>query len=353
VARSLLLWRKPTLPSKKGKIISPHRLALFEKIGLLIFAVLFCLVATKRNIWYTDFMKNPLAIQNGLAFALFGNYLNNCPDFVDEKELRELTESGYITEEKAYSLLVASACGLDVADNPDHRRFYDRYFSKSIKKLNAKDFYSDPYFANINLPNASIGNFSLGKRFCPPYELMVCNDPQKFVNGVVLPCLGYFDTKFEYPAIFEGDRLWMSLLPNEITTTLPAVKKAKGKVLTYGLGLGYFAYMAARKEEVTRVTVIELSSNVKELFETFILPQFGEWGKKINIIVEDAFVYAEKVAPYQDYDYIFADIWHDPADGIDMYKRFLTFEHLYPQKTIIDYWVKDSMDLYINEDIVF
>ena len=50
------------------------------------------------------------------------------------------------------------------------------------------------------------------------------------------------------------------------------VERAKGKVLTFGLGLGYFAYMCSLKEEVESVTVVEKDKSVIKLFNEIILP---------------------------------------------------------------------------------
>ena len=66
----------------------------------------------------------------------------------------------------------------------------------------------------------------------------------------------------------------MSVTPNEVYTVQPAIDNAKGKVLTLGCGMGYFAYMASLKEEVESITIIELEQDVIDLFENSILPQF-------------------------------------------------------------------------------
>ena len=54
----------------------------------------------------------------------------------------------------------------------------------------------------------------------------------------------------------------------------PALKKAHGRVLTFGLGLGYFTYHAAENPEVESVTVVDISPDVIALFKEQILPQF-------------------------------------------------------------------------------
>lgn len=51
----------------------------------------------------------------------------------------------------------------------------------------------------------------------------------------------------------------MTVTPNEINTIRPSVEQSRGKVLAYGLGLGYYAFHAAQRADVTSVTVVEKS----------------------------------------------------------------------------------------------
>ena len=73
----------------------------------------------------------------------------------------------------------------------------------------------------------------------------------------------------------------MSISPNEVFTMDQPIKKAKGKVLTLGCGMGYFAYMVSLKEDVESITIVELEQSVINLFEIYLLPQF-ENKDKIN-----------------------------------------------------------------------
>lgn len=95
--------------------------------------------------------------------------------------------------------------------------------------------------------------------------------------------------------------------PNEVFTMEKPIKNAKGKVLTLGCGMGYFAYMASIKEDVESITIIELEQNVIDLFEKCILPQF-ENKDKIKIVKADAVEYLRNTEDGV-YDYCFADIW--------------------------------------------
>ena len=68
---------------------------------------------------------------------------------------------------------------------------------------------------------------------------------------------------------------------------------AFGNVLTFGLGLGYYAYMVSEKESVESVTIVEMNEDVIQLFKKYVLPQFKN-AEKIKIIKADAFEYAQQ-----------------------------------------------------------
>ena len=130
----------------------------------------------------------------------------------------------------------------------------------------------------------------------------------------------------------------MSVTPNEVYTVQPAIDNAKGKVLTLGCGMGYFAYMASLKDEVESITIIELEQDVIDLFENSILPQF-ENKDKITVIKADAIEFMKDIND-GDYDYNFADIWI----GIDQIEPYLAVKEVCRRfrKTKIDYWMEEA-----------
>ena len=130
----------------------------------------------------------------------------------------------------------------------------------------------------------------------------------------------------------------MTLTPVDMDTCVAAIAKARGKVVTFGLGLGYFAYMASVKDTVESVTVVELSSDVIRLFKKHILPYFPH-PEKIKIVNADAFEYAEKSMPSENFDFAFVDTWRDASDGAPMYVKMKKLEHLSPS-TEFAYWIE-------------
>ena len=131
----------------------------------------------------------------------------------------------------------------------------------------------------------------------------------------------------------------MTLTPVDVDTCQNEIARAHGRVVTFGLGLGYFTYMVSEKENVESITVIEKSENVIRLFEKHILPNFSH-KKKVKIVNADAFEYAEKVMPVEKFDYAFVDTWRDASDGLPMYERMKKLEPLSPC-TEFDYWIEN------------
>ncbi len=99
----------------------------------------------------------------------------------------------------------------------------------------------------------------------------------------------------------------MTITPNEIETMKEAADEVNGRVLTYGLGLDYYAYLVSEKENVASVTIVDSNEDVIQLFQQYILPQFKS-AAKIQIIKADAFDYAQKQMQYGKYDFVFTDL---------------------------------------------
>lgn len=211
---------------------------------------------------------------------------------------------------------------------------------KDIRVFHASEFRENPYFKNIKIPSASKGRFKFSFGHFEPYELMSYNVQRRLKDSMInISRIGCFDKRFSYPAILEKDRVWMSITPNEVCTMEEPIRKAKGKVLTLGCGMGYFAYMASLKEDVESVTIVEKEQDVIDLFSEYILPQF-ETKDKINIVKADAFKYL-KTLEDGEFDYCFADIW----DGVEDVESYLTVKRLAKRfkKTKFEYWIEEAI----------
>lgn len=273
--------------------------------------------------------------------------LNNRPDWIDADAIRELTGDGLLSEQEAYSLLLAAVLGLSIDRSPMHREIYNAYFPELLHFLQAEEYRADPYYRTVRLPDAKDGRWEFRTQRYRPFEAFACDDLLWRPDGRVIPQIGYFREAFDYPVVLEDGREWMLITPNEINTMKPAVDAAYGRVLTYGLGLGYFAFMAARKAEVESVTVVEREAGVMNLFRKYILPQFGTAGEKIRLIRADAFEYAEHEMGKGGYNFVFTDLWHDPSDGVELYRRMKALESRSPGSEFA-YWIEPTLRCYMD-----
>ena len=194
---------------------------------------------------------------------------------------------------------------------------------------------------NISIPTKKVGEWDLGYQCYQPYEGFISRDILVESDHTEIPQIGFFDTEFSFPTVFEGGREWMAIKPNEIETMKAPIEKAEGSVLVYGLGIGYFTYMVSEKPSVTSVTVVERDENAIKLFEEYILPQFPN-ANKIKIVKSDAFEYAKKSMKNGGYNYVFTDLWHDVSDGVDLYVKMKKYEALCPNLHF-EYWIEDSI----------
>ena len=159
---------------------------------------------------------------------------------------------------------------------------------------------------------------------------------------------GVFFDSFKLPVLArEDNQVYMSITPNEIETMRDSIAAAHGKVLNYGLGLGYWAYEVASKSNVESVTIVELNQDIINLFNTYIAPQFEpEVLSKINIIQGDAVEYHRNLADGV-YDYCFIDTWFNAYEGMDMYLNFKEQEQKFKNMQV-SYWIEEDFLSMLN-----
>ena len=287
--------------------------------------------------------------RNFRVTRLYARYLEECPKIITREMIEALTEDGDIEPAVALSALLSQIFSLDFDDSEDRRIIID-YLTPSIRLLDAKKYENNPYYKNIRLENFSDGSWEIRWEEYAPYQAVICHDMILGDDFKEIPPLGFFPEGFRFPAILEGGNEWMTLTPVDLDTCEEAIEAARGRVVTFGLGLGYYAYMASQKEDVESVTVVELSEEVIDLFKKHILPQFPN-AHKINIVNCDAFEYAEKVMPNEKFDVAFVDTWRDAGDGAPMYKKMKALEAL-SQGTRFLYWVEGFLRSRVRAEIV-
>jgi hypothetical protein len=272
---------------------------------------------------------------------LICDYLNDNACAITKEMMEEVNPNKEIPEQTIYFALLTFICGLDTQNNETDKQLANDYFRKAIKQLRIESYIENPYYKNIKIPQVKFCDWQFEYEKYQPYEAFIYNDIILEKDFKEIPCLGFFNKEFSFPAVMEHNHEWMAIKPNEIETMQSAIDIVKGKVITFGLGLGYFPYMASIKENVESITVIERDNEVIKLFKKYILPQFSQ-KEKIEIINADAFEFIEKVMPNKNYDYSFVDLWHDVSDGLEVYLKIKKLEYLFP-KTKFLYWIEDSL----------
>ncbi len=319
------------IKTPRSGIVVPHRLFLIVSV-----------MAIRDQVQQIEKTREA----NFRLLRLLSLYINERPDFITPEMIREIAGIGGFGPEDAFLLLLAESCGIHPTDSDEDTRFFQEWLAPAVRCLDPEKYRSDPYYRTICFPDVRDGNWELRNDTYPPYRAFIWDDTHTDQTLKELPQLGYFSESFSYPAVLEDGREWMLVTPNEIETVRPAVNAARGRTVTFGLGLGYFPYMAAEKPDVRQVTVVEKDPAVIRLFRQYILPQFPH-PEKIEVIHADAFEYIEKDMPNEHFDFAYADIWHDAGDGIPFYLRFNKYEARFPE-TEFQYWIEESMLSYLR-----
>ena len=364
---------------------------------------------------------------NNAAWSM-SEYINETPCAITERLMKEADPSGELPEEILYAAFMAGFCGISEDDTT-----INGYFHDAVHCLETRKYRDNPYLKNIKFPDTATRHWKFTHYSYRPYEAFICNDIDIDKNLREVPQIGFFRERFAYPAVEQDWREWMAVKPSEIETMRAPIEEATGRVVTFGLGLGYFAYMVSEKPDVTSLDIVERSEEAIALFERHILPQFPN-KEKIRIIRSDAFWFLNEnmwqdarleasgqckrntkegqcreetteeqcwrnsnenqceIGPEDDqcwrnsnegqckrsteevqcrerqnradrstqrgtetanreekqgrYDYAFIDLWHDTADGLEMYlkaKRIENKLHTAGLQTKFAYWVEKSL----------
>ena len=272
---------------------------------------------------------------------LYALYLERFPEAITKEMIDEVTEGGAMSRETALVAILSAMFDIDVDRGARDRRLLREYLVPSVRIMDPKRYTENPYYKNIKIPNVTDGRWELKTESYKPYRGVICGDMTVTDDLCEVPPLGFFEEEFRFPAVLEDGNEWMTLTPVDLDTCDEAIERAHGKVITFGLGLGYYAYMVSEKECVESVTVIEKSPDVIALFKKHILPQFPR-SDKVRIINADAFEYAERIMPREGYTYAFVDTWRDASDGAPMYERMKPLERL-NAGTEFDYWIENFL----------
>lgn len=278
---------------------------------------------------------------NERILTLLGDYLCFTPTAVTSKEVYSYAAVHSVLLNDAY---IACLIAHLAPDNPSDAALLQEYLPQCIRQDSPDIYLNDPYIHTIGSVSGSCDDVTLAQDTLQPMELFIRDDFQKDASGDIFPQLGWFSGALNFPTLREDNQVWMTVTPNEINTIHPAIRESHGKVLTYGLGLGYYAFHCLLKPEVSSVTVVEKSPQIIEVFNRLLLPHFPH-PEKLRIVQADAFEYAANVAPGEGYDVVFTDIWRDVADGLPLYRRMKAIASANPGPRYL-YWMEPTLRCY-------
>lgn len=133
----------------------------------------------------------------------------------------------------------------------------------------------------VNIPEGKSGDWEVKK-------FTVSEDDAKWDALRSIGRGGRYTPTGTYTSLTRNGQVIMSDTPNEIQDHLEFIRRAKGKVLINGLGLGMVLKAVLDKSEVEYVTVIEKSPHVISL----VAPYFQvNYENKVKIIWADAYTY--------------------------------------------------------------
>lgn len=279
--------------------------------------------------------------RNNDVLTRIAAYLYNCPTRITADLMQQMNPDGLINTAQAYAYLFAAICDVNPSHSEYDANLMSDYFLPSVRQLSANQFVKNPYYQNIRFPEVGTDNWEFLWVKYQPFEAFLCDDIMLLPDFREIPAVGFFDEEVSYPIVLQNKQEWMAVKPSEIATMQPVLDEISGNVFTFGLGLGYFAYMASQKREVDSVTIVERDPEVIGLFKQYILPQFA-YSQKINIVQADAFDFLKQNFYKCKCNYLFVDLWHDVSDGLPLYVKMRAQEKEFPNVKF-QYWIENSL----------
>jgi hypothetical protein len=202
------------------------------------------------------------------------------------------------------------------------------------------DFKLNPYFQAVPFQTSLTHGVQVNTMTFVSHRLFnllsVIDDPHRSLNDSMV--LRALDKPLTTNILMKANEVWMMNVPSESMTIDPIANLVSGKVLTLGLGIGYFVFMASLNPNVTSIDVVENDDHVIAYFKEYLLPYFP---KKVNIHIhhDDAKSWMKK--SLEDYDHIFVDTYQNEQDGF--YWWIKGCEHIKKEHSHVHYWIESSI----------
>ena len=273
---------------------------------------------------------------------IFSSLINR-KDLIKKESVEALVKSTKLSKQDILNNAIINDLDIDLSiDN--NEEIFNEYILSCIHPLDEKEYISNPYYQTFKDIDIKEKEYSLAMDIISSYELFAYQDMSTFSNSYIEKnSIGYFENDYRFLSLDKNQVTWMSIIPNEIETMKKSLSDAKGDILVFGLGLGYFPFMAALKDEIKSVTVIENDPQIINLFNKYLFPKFKN-KEKIKIIHSDALEVINKQITA---NYAFVDLWHNPFDGLDLFLKFKAKEKEH-QCTKFSYWLESSFYLLLR-----
>lgn len=284
------------------------------------------------------------AMQRSRLFTTINNIICNAAVFVDEETIRQAKEEyGDLFIKKLISdtlqvdpELIDNDLVKEITDRLMvlDEEYYDNYYVKALSN-DLELYYMDTKLQTTRIDAGFVD---------------YCKCPSVLGDIPAAPNLYYSPKEFNMLQLWIDDDLWMTLSPNEVYTMREPIDKAFGKVITCGIGIGYYAIMAAAKDNVESVTVVENNEGVIDLFRHFIMKKFPrEVTGKISIVHADAYEYLYDLKDGK-FNYCFIDLWQGVQDTDQYFKAIHATAHF--KKMEYSLWIEDSFIVRFREEIL-
>ena len=170
-------------------------------------------------------------------------------------------------------------------------------------------FSDNAYLKHMKFEECTYGKYTLTYETAHKYEPQQYALPVHSKEGYLIPRTGVFDHDFRFPCIVSGENAPWAVSHMDINVAEKDLNRAKGKVLVLGCGIGYYAYMASLKNNVSQITIVEHDQDLVNMFQEQILPQF-ECKDKITVICADETGYLKSIEDGM-YNTVYCALWQD------------------------------------------
>ena len=164
----------------------------------------------------------------------------------------------------------------------------------------------------------------------------------QYLDGRIFPQIGFFDDDLRCISLLDDENIICRYDPFLVNSMILPLEEVKGKVVCMGLGIGYYAYMAHLKEEVTSVCIFEKNKAVVDMFKNNMLPKF-DYPEKIKIICDDPLKVLKSDKARLHGNFIFVNYWNDINNGIKYYPKFKALEKHHPHAKY-HYYLEQSIN---------